>query len=127
MSKICIFGGTTEGRKLAEFLSGQPCDVMVCVATDYGQTLLPEAEHVSVSARRLPVGEIARATDINDLMTNTVGTVLGYLLARVVLKFFPGTEPSARTKDVFLVCGMTFGVMFFVQPFLAALVWNWIM
>lgn len=58
MSKICIFGGTTEGRKLAEFLSGQPCDVMVCVATDYGQTLLPEGEHVSVSARRLPVGEI---------------------------------------------------------------------
>ena len=50
----------------------------------------------------------------------------GYLLARVVLKLFPGTEPSARTKDVFLVCGMTFGVMFFVQPFLAALVWNWI-
>ena len=58
MSKICIFGGTTEGRKLAEFLSEQPCDVTVCVATDYGQTLLPEAEHVSVSARRLPVGEI---------------------------------------------------------------------
>ena len=58
MAKIGIFGGTTEGRKLAEFLSGQPCDVMVCVATDYGQTLLPEAEHVSVSARRLPVGEI---------------------------------------------------------------------
>lgn len=58
MSKICIFGGTTEGRELAEFLSGQPCDVMVCVATDYGQTLLPEGEHVSVSAKRLPVGEI---------------------------------------------------------------------
>lgn len=42
-----------------------------------------------------------RATDVNDLMTNTVGTVLGYLLARIVLKLFPGTEPSARTKDVF--------------------------
>ena len=68
-----------------------------------------------------------RATDVNDLMTNTAGTVLGYLLARIVLKLFPGMEPSARTKDVFLVCGMTFGVMFFVQPFLAALVWNWIM
>ena len=36
-----------------------------------------------------------RATDVNDLMTNTVGTVLGYLLARIVLKLFPGTEPSA--------------------------------
>ncbi|MFR2043249.1 MAG: VanZ family protein [Oscillospiraceae bacterium] len=31
-----------------------------------------------------------RATDVNDLITNTVGTVLGYLLARVVLKLFPG-------------------------------------
>lgn len=39
-----------------------------------------------------------RATDINDLMTNTVGTVLGYLLARVVLKLFPRTEPVGADK-----------------------------
>lgn len=59
MYKLCIFGGTTEGRELAEFLSAQPCSVTVCVATEYGEALLPEAENVSVSARRLPVDEIA--------------------------------------------------------------------
>lgn len=59
MCKLCIFGGTTEGRELAEFLSAQPCRVTVCVATEYGKALLPESGHVSVSAKRLPVDEIA--------------------------------------------------------------------
>ncbi len=58
MYKFCIFGGTTEGRRLAELLSGQDCEVTVCVATDYGQTLLPESDHLTVSAKRLPVDEI---------------------------------------------------------------------
>ena len=58
MYKICVFGGTTEGRELAEFLNTQPCETVVCVATEYGQTLLPASDHLSVSARRLPVDEI---------------------------------------------------------------------
>ena len=58
MCKICVFGGTTEGRELAEFLNTQPCETIVCVATEYGQTLLPSSDHLSVSARRLPVDEI---------------------------------------------------------------------
>lgn len=58
MDKLCIFAGTTEGRLLAEFLAEQPVEVTVCVATEYGQTLLPEGENLTVSARRLPVGEI---------------------------------------------------------------------
>ena len=44
MYKICVFGGTTEGRELVEFLNAQPCEVTACVATEYGQALLPEAE-----------------------------------------------------------------------------------
>lgn len=59
MYKICVFGGTTEGRELVEFLNTQPCRITACVATDYGQTLLPESDRLTVSARRLPVGEIA--------------------------------------------------------------------
>ena len=58
MYKICVFGGTTEGRELVEFLSTQPCEVLACVATEYGQALLPETERVSVSAKKLPVVEI---------------------------------------------------------------------
>ena len=58
MKKICIFAGTTEGRKLAEFLDTQPVSTMVCVATQYGEELLEHAEHVKVSAERLPEDSI---------------------------------------------------------------------
>ena len=58
MYKICVFGGTPEGRELVEFLNAQPCEVTACVATEYGQALLPEAERLTVSARRLPADEI---------------------------------------------------------------------
>ena len=58
MYKLCVFGDTTEGRELVEYLNTQPCRVTACVATEYGQTLLPEGENLTVSARPLPVGEI---------------------------------------------------------------------
>ncbi len=58
MYKFCVFGGTTEGRKLAGFLSAQPCETTLCVATDYGGTLVPESGHLTVSAKKLPVDEI---------------------------------------------------------------------
>ena len=60
MYNICVFAGTTEGRELVEFLAGQPIRVSVCVATDYGETLLPKAENITALAGRIPVEEIAR-------------------------------------------------------------------
>lgn len=65
-----------------------------------------------------------RATDVNDLITNTAGTILGWCLGRVVLKLFPSLRPSWKTQEMFIVFGMTFAVMFLVQPFLAELVWK---
>lgn len=35
--KILIFGGTTEGRKLTEYLAARKVRVHVCVATAYGR------------------------------------------------------------------------------------------
>ncbi len=58
MSKICIFAGTTEGRLLAERLGNQPIEVLVCVATDYGETLLAPTENLKVSAKRLSEQEM---------------------------------------------------------------------
>lgn len=58
MSKICVFAGTTEGRELAEFLSNQPVSVTACVATEYGETLLPSAGNLSVSAKRMTQEEM---------------------------------------------------------------------
>ena len=58
MYNICVFAGTTEGRELIEFLSTQDVSVTACVATEYGETLLPSADNLTVSAKRLPVNEI---------------------------------------------------------------------
>ncbi len=62
-----------------------------------------------------------RATDVNDLMTNTLGAALGWCLGRIFLRLAPGVRPGTQTKDVYLVFGLTFGIMFFLQPFLADL------
>ena len=54
-AKILLFAGTTEGRQLAEACQGQPLDVTVCVATDYGQLLLeqlPEGENIHILTGR---------------------------------------------------------------------------
>ncbi len=64
-----------------------------------------------------------RATDVNDLITNTFGTFLGWCLARVLLRFAPGITPSWKTGELFLVSGVTLAVMFFLQPFLSDAVW----
>lgn len=41
LKKVLLFGGTTEGRLLAEYISGLDCGLLVCVATAYGRELLP--------------------------------------------------------------------------------------
>lgn len=60
-----------------------------------------------------------RATDVNDLMTNTLGTLLGYIIARFVLLGFPSILSSRRTQDLFIILGVSFGIMFFLHPFLS--------
>lgn len=58
MDKLCVFAGTTEGRKLVGLLSGAHLPVTVCVATDYGQALLDQGENITVSAQPLTQEEM---------------------------------------------------------------------
>ena len=53
-----VFGGTTEGRELAEWLARSGWRVTLCVATEYGAALAPHMEGVEISARRLDQGEM---------------------------------------------------------------------
>ena len=50
--KIIIYAGTTEGRKLTEYLLAQGAYVHACVATEYGESLLKSHEHLTVSHER---------------------------------------------------------------------------
>ena len=67
-----------------------------------------------------------RATDVNDLITNTLGGLIGWFLGNAVLKGFPGLSCNGTGKDAFLVFGSVLGIMFFIHPFIAPIIWNMI-
>ena len=52
-NKILIYAGTTEGRRLAEFLVKREVSVHVCVATEYGESLLPEGSNITTTHERM--------------------------------------------------------------------------
>lgn len=64
-----------------------------------------------------------RATDVNDLMTNTLGTVIGWAVGKLFLLLFPTVLPGQRTKDLYIVLLTVFAVMFFLHPLLSNVVW----
>lgn len=49
---ILIFGGTVEGRTLAEHLGSRNTPVTVCVATDYGASMMQEAGNLHIITGR---------------------------------------------------------------------------
>ena len=63
-----------------------------------------------------------RATDINDLIANTVGAVLGYFVFRAISLIFPSAKKVAtRKNEIAVIMLSVFAEMFFVQPYLATL------
>ena len=60
MNDVIIFAGTTEGRTVAEAAAGQPITLHVCVATEYGETLVHESENVKIHAGRLAQPEMEK-------------------------------------------------------------------
>lgn len=59
--RLLVFAGTTEGRRLCEFLDRQGIDACVCVATEYGEKILDDEHlgHMEVRTGRLQQGEMA--------------------------------------------------------------------
>lgn len=51
--RIVIFAGTTEGRLLAERLAASGVEVTACVATEYGEKLIPEQPCLQVHSGRM--------------------------------------------------------------------------
>lgn len=75
----------------------------------------------SVTSLGIEVSQIftMRATDVNDLITNVAGTVIGYLIGKVIIKKIPWLD-SLKTKEgeLYLLCGTVIAVMFLIQPFI---------
>lgn len=59
MAEIIIFGGTTEGRELAEYGAGLGIRVLVSVVSDYGESLLENDPHLTVRKGAMGEAEMA--------------------------------------------------------------------
>ncbi|MGN1383290.1 MAG: precorrin-6A reductase [Eubacterium sp.] len=65
--RVLIFGGTTEGRELAQRLAEQDCSVVYSAATDYGAETLGQLPGVQVLTGIRPEEEIEDMLDSMDL------------------------------------------------------------
>ena len=59
MEKLLLFSGTTEGKKLSECLAQNGYCVTLCVATEYGEKVLPQNKAVQVQVGRMDTAQIA--------------------------------------------------------------------
>lgn len=50
---VCIFGGTTEGRLIAEFLNDYNIKADLFIATEYGEQFIKDLSNVTVHPKRL--------------------------------------------------------------------------
>lgn len=61
-----------------------------------------------------------RATDVDDLIANTAGTIIGYVIAQILLSIGDPLKKSSRaTGEVYLFAGLAAITMFLAQPFVA--------
>lgn len=67
MKNILIFGGTTEGRILAEQAVKKNIRLTISVATDYGKELLPESENIAILKGRMKEDDIFNYIISNDI------------------------------------------------------------
>lgn len=66
-----------------------------------------------------------RATDVNDLITNVTGTIIGYFISRVIIKKSPQLDKlGSREGELYLLYGTVAAVMFFVQPLIYPFLWR---
>ncbi len=56
---IMLFAGTTEGRRICEFLAVKKCITHVYVTTEYGKDLLPEQNNVHIHVGKMDEGQMS--------------------------------------------------------------------
>lgn len=67
MSELLIFGGTTEGRALAEFCAENNIEAYVSTATEYGGDIIGKAEGLHILTGRLDSEQIAQLIRREDI------------------------------------------------------------
>lgn len=65
MSKLCVFAGTSEGRRLIEALTGRGLQLTASVATEYGESLITPRADLTLHVGRMDQTQIQRFLEEN--------------------------------------------------------------
>lgn len=66
-----------------------------------------------------------RATDIHDVITNVAGTMIGYLIGKLIINRFPQLNwLGCKERELYLLYVTVGVVMFFSQPFIQSVLGN---
>ena len=69
-----------------------------------------------------------RATDIDDIITNIAGTLVGYLIAYWFTGIFTRKiVKNSKKNDFYIICASVVLIMFFLPPFISSLLWEMIL
>lgn len=63
MAKFVIFGGTTEGREIADFLDAREEQVILFLATEYGAEQIEESKFIDCRVGRLDAEEMRKVLE----------------------------------------------------------------
>lgn len=86
---------------------------------------------VSVSVEFLQIFTF-RLTDVDDLIMNTLGTILGYFIARLISFRLPwelsGNDKNRAVKyEAVMILCIVFLIGFFLKPLVSDALWNWVL
>ena len=71
MSRVLIYSGTTEGRTIAYKLSEMGVDVVVSVATEYGEMVMDEDKNITILKGRMDVDQMRELKDFDAVIDAT--------------------------------------------------------
>lgn len=97
MGKLLVFAGTSEGRKLVESIS-KDVEVVCCVATEYGKSLLPkERDGLIILQGRMTINDMSSlmAKENFDLVIDTT-----HPYAQIVTENIKKSAEATNTKYI---------------------------
>ena len=71
-----------------------------------------------------------RTTDVNDVITNTLGAYLGWQIAKIIMSKkmrITGFTAEGKAYELFAVLLIVLCLMFFLYPFISAALWDWLL
>ena len=102
MSKLCVFAGTLEGRRLIQALSGRGVSLTASVATGYGESLIDPRPDLTLHTGRMDQNQMREFLEANRFdavvdATHPYADKVSERRARTTCACFAPAPPGFRT------------------------------